>query len=654
MKKKKLIGFFIILILCMLILPTFSSIFRDLCEVFKFNFKRITKPYIRGVFLSYKTYHRFFSIVDPPNVLGWAISGIVLLYYIFGLYGIKDQETYTQIDEYGSHGTSRFLKIPEIKKIYYDSKLGWFLGSYEKNKAFEVGMDAAYHPINQDLNMQMVVIGPPGCGKTTGFVLPNIYNMASAFTDPEDKVDFIITDPKPELYPLTADFLEKQGYDVHVLDFTNLKYGDTLNSIPFISDEKEMMETAENYIESVRAANGVKSGGEDFYPESTSQLLGALIGYVKQKNPLEKQTFSEIARMVTTEDLKNPDKAEDFFDREGIKGAALQLYKNFTMSEDPKTRGNILIGLATKLKLFAIEGVRNITNSSTIDIRKLGAKKDRPMALFIFMPDNDDTFAPVINMEVTTILNQLYKTARLYGKKLYNPVALILEEMANIGKLKGIQRMLGTMRAKRIYPMMIWQSLPQMQDRYGEKGASDIMSQCDTHVYLGLDDPTTANYCSNELGPTTIKIQGTNRRNDGFFGANAQSENLSYQKRPLMFPDECMRMNTKNFIMWQRGRFPSFLYKVQCKYWIDKYKVCNEKNVTDLPEIKRVIQNDEVPQSDKIFTDGELQEEQENINSNIEIKNEEDKSDFEENEIPEDPEMANIEEEFTLDEHEKN
>ncbi len=72
-----------------------------------------------------------------------------------------------------------------------------------------------------------------------------------------------------------------------------------------------------------------------------------------------------------------------------------------------KTRANILIGLATKLKLFAISGISTLTDTTDVPIEMIGQKKDRPIALFIFMPDSDRTYTPVINMLISTILKRL-------------------------------------------------------------------------------------------------------------------------------------------------------------------------------------------------------------------------------------------------------
>ena len=123
------------------------------------------------------------------------------------------------------------------------------------------------------------------------------------------------------------------------------------------------------------------------------------------------------------------------------------------------TAGSILGGLAGKLKYFAIEEINRITSHTTIDISQLGRKKEKPVILYILMSDMDRTFSPIINVVINTIFKRLYKTAYEYNNKLPNPVYFMIDEMANIGKISGMKEMLGTMRGRRIYPMMIWQSL---------------------------------------------------------------------------------------------------------------------------------------------------------------------------------------------------
>ena len=580
--KSRLILFILMLVFLLTILPVLSSVFTGFLDIYKFNLSLVPDNFLLSTFKNPQTYLSFFTRPSPSNMLCWGVIGLFIIYSLFGLLGSKNQKKYLKKDGYGSHGTSRFQSQKEIKNNYFKYNSGWFLGSDRPNLSYHIGMAGAYQPIYGNLNMQIAVFGSPGSYKTTAFVLPNIFHIPFIYKNSDRKADLIITDPKCELYSLTAKYLKSQNYEVRVLDFLNLKYGDSLNPLSFISDDKELMEIAEGFINSSSASKNAYSA-DPFWEKSESQLLGALIGFVKQVYPKSQQTFSEVLKLLTSKNVRDPQKAETFFTDFSVRGSALQLWNNYLLAED-KVRANILIGLATKLKLFSIPGLINITETSTVDIKKIGIKKDRPMALFILMPDNDKTFSPIINSIVTSILGQLYKTAASLGGSLASPTYLILEEMANIGNIPSIEMMLGTMRSRKIYPMLVWQSLPQLKNRYSSYW-EDILSMCDTHLYLGINDDFTANYCSSSLGDTTIKIQSTHNKTDSFLSGDSDSQSQNYYMRKLLLSDECKRLPQSSLIISQRSLFPCLLSKVQYKYWNKKDCICAPASLEDLPEI---------------------------------------------------------------------
>lgn len=611
-KKGDHIAFFIMLIILLILIPLVAKCGNDLINS-GFEFTLFGEGYFKGV-MNINTFKEFFRFNNPLNAMGMAALLLYVVSYILNKVGsVKNLSEYEQLDGYGSHGTQRWQTKEELRELYGQDDVGWFLGSTKQGKGYSLDMkNGLYHAVENelDLNMQFIVVGAPGSKKTTGFILPNLFHIPKAYKERgknkhiskieqikkilklngiNDKnmkgncemPDLITTDPKPELYPLTAKYLERMGYDIKVLDFIDLKYGDSLNVLDFINDDKTLMQIAKGYIDSVGGAEGNNGGEQQFWNDQESQVLAALMGFIKQKYSRERQNIGEVAKLLISEDIADIDNARLFFKKNNIKGAANQFWDNFLMIADSeRTRANILGGLAEKLKLFAIEGVQGITNTTTIDISKLGAEKEKPMAIFILMPDEDRTYSPIINVMINSIFSQMYKTARKSGSRLERPVYMLFDEMANIGKIPNIKERLGGMRGRRIYPMMIWQSLAQMRDRYKD-GYEDIISQCDTQIYLGINDPFTAKICSESLGNTTIKIQGTGNQNSGFYAPNNKSENFSYQPRNLLMPEECRKFNNKELIMWQRSVNPIRMYKVQYRYWLSK--ICKKAKVEDLP-----------------------------------------------------------------------
>lgn len=628
MKNSRMKVIIISTVFLILTLPVAANFLIYLIEDLQFNFLLLNGIKITQ-FISVGTYKNFFNFKDVHvvNAFGWVIIVWNIISQLINNAEIIRRNKFEQNDEYGSHGTSRFQTKKEMKNNYAEDKLGWFLGSDKKNKVYELGMEALYHSVNSELNMQVTVVGPPGTNKTTGFIFPNIFNLVNEYKRQYKTLgempDLIITDPKPEIIYSTYNFLKENNYNIVIYDFIFFKYGDKINILDFIdkeSEEEDLMNIADGYITSIEASTG--GGGDGFWVEQEGQALAALLGAIKQNyaKPKIEDVYDLLDKFVNELDGSiDPVKANTYF-KENVKGSALRLWKNFLLiCKSENTAGNILGGLAGKLKLFSIKGIRNLTSESTFDIRQLGAKigdkgKEKPTAIFIFMKAESRTYSPIINVVITTILNQLYSTSRFYNGRLYNPVILLLEEMANIGKISGIKEKLGTMRGARIYPMMIWQSLVQMKERYKD-GWSDIISQCDTTVFLGFNEEFDAEYGSKALGNTTIKTQGISSKSMGY-GIKDESESNNYNGRKLMFAEELRQMDRKEMIVIQGGKKPIHINKVQYKHWEEKHRICDKISQSDLPLLSNSINKDIENIKVKEY-DNEIEKEHERENNKI-------------------------------------
>ena len=311
--KIKITIFTLMLILMLTVLPILASIFTQFLEIYKFNLLLVPEKFLINTATSSKTYIDFFSKTYPANILGWGLIGLYIIFSLTGTSRIKIQNRYMQMEKYGSHGTSRFQTPGEVKRNYFKDKMGWFLGSNIPDLNYSVGMKGAYHPIASNLNMQTLVLGSPGSFKTTSIVIPNVFHIPYIYKDLDEKADLIITDPKSEIYHTTAEYLKNNNYDVHVLDFINLKYGDSLNPLEYINSDKELMEISEGYISSISDASSITFSSDSFWEQSEGQLLGALIGFVKQVFPKGQQTFREVLGILTSENVSNPAKALNFF-----------------------------------------------------------------------------------------------------------------------------------------------------------------------------------------------------------------------------------------------------------------------------------------------------------------------------------------------------
>ena len=80
-----------------------------------------------------------------------------------------------------------------------------------KNKGIILAEDN-YLPLDKLGNVNVLVVGGSGSGKSASYSIPNAYQMLGSY---------VFTDPKGELYDKTAGYLKANGYDIKVLNLVN-------------------------------------------------------------------------------------------------------------------------------------------------------------------------------------------------------------------------------------------------------------------------------------------------------------------------------------------------------------------------------------------------------------------------------------------------
>ena len=89
------------------------------------------------------------------------------------------------------------------------------------------------------LNLNMLILGGSGTGKSRFFVKPNVMQCNTSY---------VITDPSGELIQSCGKMLERMGYDIKVFNIDDMEHSDNYNPFHYINDVNG------NYDEKVRAA----------------------------------------------------------------------------------------------------------------------------------------------------------------------------------------------------------------------------------------------------------------------------------------------------------------------------------------------------------------------------------------------------------------
>ncbi|MED1469807.1 VirD4-like conjugal transfer protein, CD1115 family [Bacillus salipaludis] len=394
-------------------------------------------------------------------------------------------------------------------------------------------------------NRNHFVAGGPGSSKTQGYVVTNVLH--------EKECSLVVTDPKGEVYEMTSEVKRRQGYDVHVVNFSEMEYSDRYNPFDYVREEIQAS-TVANAI--VASKNDPKR--KDFWYNAQFSLLKALILYVNHELSPNQRNMRGVLDFLQEFD---PDDREDGASE--LDGQFLILDKShparrayelgFKKSQE-KTRANIIISLLTTIGDFTSSSVSRFTSFSDFFLGDVGKRK---IALYVIIPVMDSTWEGLINLFFNQMFQELYKVGAQNRARLPQPVVFILDEFPNLGKFPDYERFLATCRGYGIGVLTIVQNITQLQEKYGREQAESILGNCGTKICLGNVNETTARYFSQLMGKTTAKFEtGSSSESKGKSSSTSSSSSYSYAARNLMNEDEILTMSKDDCIIIITGKHP--------------------------------------------------------------------------------------------------
>lgn len=408
-------------------------------------------------------------------------------------------------------------------------------------------------------NKNVLVIGGSGSGKTRFFVKPNLMQMHSSY---------VVTDPKGTLVLECGKMLERNGYEIKILNTINFKKSMRYNPFAYLKSEKDILKLVQTIIANTKG-EGEKST-EDFWVKAEKLYYTALIGYIWYEAPKEEQNFTTLLAMIDASEVRDEDEnfknAVDYMfealEKEKPNHFAVKQYKKYKLAAG-KTAKSILISCGARLAPFDIQELRDLMKEDELELDTLGEKKT---ALFVIISDTDDTFNFVVSIMYSQLFNLLCdKADDEYGGRLPVHVRCLLDEFANIGLIPKFEKLIATIRSREISACIILQAQSQLKSIYKDN-ADTIVGNCDSTLFLGGKERTTLKELSESLGKETIDLYNTSETR-----SNQKSFGLNYQKtgKELMSQDEITVMDGGKCIYQLRGVRP---------FLSDKFDITKHKN----------------------------------------------------------------------------
>ena len=469
---------------------------------------------------------------------------------------LSSEKNYRRGVEYGS---AKWGNVVEVNRKYADK-------DPFKNRIFTVNVRMGLDGRKHFRNLNTLVVGGSGSGKSRFYAKVNLLQANTSF---------FVLDCKGELLRDTGTLLEKEGYEIRVLDLLNMEKSHCFNPFAYLENDNDIQKLISILF---KATTPKSSRNQDpFWDMTAGMLLSALIFYLKYEAPEEEQNFAMALEMLRAGEVREEDEGyksalDELFDHlemEDPYHIAVKYYRDYQKSAG-KTAKSIQITLASKLEKFNLSSVEALTATDEMDIASIGEKK---VALFALISDNDPSFNFLVSMLYGLTFETLFNLAdRKYQGALPVHVHFLMDEFANVSLPDSFENKLSTMRSRNISASVIIQNISQLKALF-EKQWESIIGNCDEFLYLGGNEPSTLKtIVEYYLGKETIDTN-TYGKSSGRGG----SYSTNYQKagRELMDTSELRMLDNKKALLFIRGEPPLKDFK---------YDILNHPNVKYTPD----------------------------------------------------------------------
>ena len=346
-------------------------------------------------------------------------------------------------------------------------------------------------------NNNDLIIGSSGCGKTGGYVIPNIQNITGSM---------IVSDTKGQLERRFKEDLINKGYDVYTIDLVNMSNSCSFNPMQYIRQYDDGTYYEKDILSLAKLLTPSMSYKDPFWDKAATSYIAFLLSYCLEAEPEEDHTLIHVADLHRNycQDLGDLSFAY-WVENNRDSYAAKKYFEFLAIKSADKTLSSILAFANVFLEPFGFKESQSLFSSeNAFDLKVLGRKKS---VLFLNVSDTDRAFDNIANILYSQALQVLCQEAdsRPNGR-LDVPVRIIMDDFAAGSTIPDFDKVISVIRSRDISVSIILQSLSQLESLYNKSTSLTIINNCDHILYMGSQDLDTADFISSRAYKTPETI----------------------------------------------------------------------------------------------------------------------------------------------------
>ena len=434
------------------------------------------------------------------------------------------------------HGSARWADERDIKAAGLLGNDGVYVGAWRDKRG-------AIRYLRHNGPEHVLCYAPTRSGKGVGLVVPTLLSWTESA---------VITDLKGELYELTAGWRQEHAHN-KVLRFEPAACSGSCCFNPVgelrINTEHEVGDV-QNLALLMVDPQGHGLNPHDHWQKTAYSLLVGCILHLCYKSRYDGSpaNLAALGRMLS--DPKRPiaDLWAEMLCFPHINGAnhpVVGASARDMVDRPPNEAGSVLSTTKSYLDLFRDPTIARNTSRSDFRIQDLMHYVD-PVSLYVVTKPNDKArLKPlvriVVNMIVRLLADKLdFENGRPKPSYKHRLLAMI-DEFPALGKLEILQESLAFVAGYGIKCYLISQDIAQLKSRETGYGPDEtITSNCHIQTAFPPNRLDTAEHLSKLTGQTTIIKEQVTRSGRGL--GTQVSTTMHEVQRPLLTPDECLRM----------------------------------------------------------------------------------------------------------------